>query len=218
MAVSSGTLVLATRSSHKAREIQAVLGPIYPAPITTLAALGIAATPAEEDIEAFSSFRENALAKARYFQSALAQPVLADDSGLVVDALHGAPGIFSRRFSGRSDLDGQALDDANNRTLLDRLRPVPPEDRTAHYVCAAVLLLPEAAPLVAIGACTGLIVESPRGTGGFGYDPLFFDPQEGCTFGQLPAWRKNQKSHRSRAFRALAAALHHTANGHLTPP
>jgi XTP/dITP diphosphohydrolase len=195
--------LLATRSGDKVREIRAVFGDTS---LVSLAELAIEESAAESAIECFATFRENALAKARYFADLTGLPTLADDSGLVVDALDGAPGVRSKRFSDRP-LAGTELDRANNRELLHRLTGVPPERRTARYVCAAACVAPAAHPLTAVGTCAGVILETPAGTAGFGYDPLFFLPVLGATFAEVPADVKNRQSHRARAFRALAAVL-----------
>jgi XTP/dITP diphosphohydrolase len=198
--------LLATRSGDKAREIRRILEPTG-VTVVTLDEAGIAATPAEDDIEAFDTFVANARAKARYFRAHTDLPVLADDSGIEVTALDGAPGVRSKRFSGRSDLGGAALDRANNETLLARLEGVPPERRAARYVCAAVALFPDGREVVALGAVAGFINDRPVGAGGFGYDPLFYRPDQRGTFGELDPAAKNRISHRSRAFRALATYL-----------
>jgi XTP/dITP diphosphohydrolase len=201
-------LVLATRSADKAREIRAILAGARH-PILTLEETGLAYDPAEEAVEDADTFLGNARAKARYYAARTGRPVVADDSGLVVDALDGAPGVYSKRFSGRADLAGLALDRANNDLLLLRLQGVPEERRTARYVCAAVLAWPgdPRPPLAAIGTCEGLIATAASGDGGFGYDPLFLVPELGATFGTLPADEKNRRSHRGRAFRALAGLI-----------
>lgn len=198
--------LLASRSEDKAREIARILAPVG-ITVETLAAAGVPTSAEEDDIEAFDTFATNAIAKARYFAERTGRPVLADDSGIKVDALGGAPGVRSRRFSGRSDLSGQALDDANNAALLERLTGLPPERRRARYVCAAVALTPGHAPVVAVGSVSGTVLDAPRGAGGFGYDPLFLPDGENLTFGELPPAAKDRISHRSRAFRALATAL-----------
>jgi XTP/dITP diphosphohydrolase len=205
--------VLATRSVHKQREIQDILR--GHARIITLDQAGIPATGAEEGIEAFETFRENALAKARYFHHLSGIPAIADDSGIMFDALGGAPGVRSRRFSNRSDLDGTALDLANNALAVEKLRDVPAAERTAHYMCVAALVMGEAGSdaatgehvAIAVGSCSGLFVSEPRGDGGFGYDPHFLLPAIGRTFGELSLPEKHRFSHRARAFRALAPAL-----------
>src|SRR5690606_3518726 len=111
----------------------------------------------------------------------------------------------TKRFSGRTDLRGRELDEANNRTLLERLHGIPPDRRGARYVCAAVLARGHDGLLVGIGSCRGEIAAAPVGSGGFGYDPLFLIPGSGRTFAQIPAAQKNRISHRARAVRALAA-------------
>jgi XTP/dITP diphosphohydrolase len=131
-------------------------------------------------------------------------PALADDSGLRVDALDGAPGVWSKRFSGRKDLSGQELDDANNAKLMSELRGQ--ENRSASYACAAAYVDGDR-ELVAMGETFGRIVDSPSGGEGFGYDPYFFSTELVKTFGDAPVGEKQAVSHRGRAFRALVAAL-----------
>jgi len=200
------TLLLATRSDHKAREIDQILAPLHIA-VTTLADLGVPPGPGEDDIEAYPTFAANAIAKARHFATSLDRVAVADDSGLRVDALEGGPGVRTKRFSGRSDLEGQALDDANNALLLEKLAGVPEADRGARYVCAAAVAWPDGRYLTALGTVRGQIAEEPRGSAGFGYDPLFHVPVLGARFAEVPAEVKNAMSHRARAFRALAATL-----------
>ncbi|NLG62911.1 MAG: non-canonical purine NTP pyrophosphatase [Candidatus Cloacimonetes bacterium] len=202
--------LVATRSRHKLEEVRTILGGSLRIhgevhELIDLVTAGIAPRPEEEDVEAFDTFRENALAKARYFFRLTGMPTIADDSGIVVHALAGEPGVRSKRLSGRSDLSGQALDEANNALLLDRLRDVPDERRGAHYVCAAALVGSGGGSVIGIGTCRGRILREPAGTGGFGYDPLFLIPDFGRSFGELPADVKHSVSHRGRAFRALAA-------------
>lgn len=196
-------LLLATRSLDKLREIRQILAHRPDLELLSLDQAGIEPDPAEEAVEAWDTFRENAIAKARFFHQRAAMAVIADDSGIEVAALGGAPGVRSRRFSGRADLAGLALDQANNQLLLERLRDLPPERRAARYVCAAVLLLPGRPPACALGSCAGTILESPRGSAGFGYDPLFLVPGVGRSFGELDPDEKHRYSHRARAFRAL---------------
>ncbi len=199
--------LLATRSPDKLREIREILAPTG-VQLVSLRELSVPATPEEDAIEVFETFRENALAKARYFTRITGLPTLADDSGLEVDALGGAPGVYTKRFSGRTDLAGKALDQANNALLLERLVGVPPERRGARYVCAAAAAFLDGDVLVAVGTTPGVIAPTPSlGTGGFGYDPLFFVPQLGATFADVSADEKHARSHRARAFRALASAL-----------
>ncbi len=199
--------LLASRSPDKLREIREILAPTG-VQLVSLRELDVPATPEEDAIEAFETFRENARAKARYFAGLTALPTRADDSGLEVDALAGAPGVYTKRFSGRADLAGKALDLANNALLLERLAGVPVERRGARYVCAAAAAVPDGHLLVAVGTTPGVIAQAPsHGTGGFGYDPLFFVPDLGATFADVSAAAKHARSHRARAFRALASAL-----------
>ena len=130
--------------------------------------------------------------------------MLADDSGLEVIALGGRPGVRSKRWSGRSDLEGQVLDDANNAKLLEELADV--DDRRARYVCAAAFV-DRWGELVSRGTTDGQVLRAPRGCGGFGYDPYFFSAELGMTFGEASPEAKERVSHRGRAFRALLAAL-----------
>ncbi len=194
-------VLVATRNADKLREIRQVLAGHAGIELIDLREAAIPESPAEDEVEAFESFEENALAKARYFATRSGMPTLADDSGLCVDALGGAPGVRSRRFSGRADLRGAELDRANNALLLERLAEVPEAERTARYVCAAAVVFPLAVERVFRGTCEGVILPEPRGSGGFGYDPLFLVPEEGATFGELPPERKDRLSHRGRAIR-----------------
>ena len=199
----SDPYLLATRSAGKLRE----LGPLFAIAgihVLTLDGAGIAESASEAAIEAFSTFEENALAKARYFRDRSGLPTFADDSGLEVRALRGAPGVRSKRWSGRGDLTGVELDDANNAELLRSLRSV--SDRRAKYVCAAALASKDT-ELVRRGEVEGRLLEEPRGGGGFGYDPLFFSTELGMTFGEASLADKEGVSHRGRAFRALLQAM-----------
>ena len=170
----------------------------------TLDDAGIAASADEEHIEIFDTFEENALAKARYFHEKSGMPTMADDSGLSVRVLHGAPGVFSKRYSGRDDLSGQDLDDANNAKLLNALRGM--DDTSASYSCAAAFV-DDDGECVATGETHGRVIDEARGTHGFGYDPYFFSTELGKTFGEAMVEEKEEVSHRGRAFRALVAAL-----------
>lgn len=202
------TLLLATRSDHKAVEIRRILsGAIGGIAVETLADRGIEPREEEEGIEVFETFRENALAKARYFARRAGVPTMADDSGLRVDALGGQPGVRTKRFSGRTDLEGQPLDDANNRLLLEKLEGVADEGRGARYVCCAAVAWPDGRSLATLGTVSGRIARDLRGEGGFGYDPLFHVPALDARFAEVPPEAKDAMSHRARAFRALASAL-----------
>jgi XTP/dITP diphosphohydrolase len=203
-------LLIATRSADKLKEIRAVLGSAVQARLLTLDDVAIAASPAEDDIEIHSTFIENAVAKAQYFAEISGMRVIADDSGLCVAALAGAPGVRTKRFAideafvGR-DVAGKQLDDANNQLLLEKLRGVAESARAAHYVCAAAFADAVGRITTSLGTCTGSIAFQPRGSGGFGYDPLFLIPDLAVTFAQLSREQKHAHSHRARAFRALAS-------------
>ena len=209
-----GPLLLATRSAHKAEEIRRILKPLT-LDVESLADVGVEPEPEEESIEVHETFRDNALAKARWFAARTGRVTLADDSGLRVDALDGAPGVHTKRFSGRTDLEGEPLDQVNNQLLLQKLQDVPDQRRGAHYVCCAAVAWPSdqgrtGRSLTATGTVRGRIAREPRGEGGFGYDPLFHVPELDARFAEVPAQVKNDISHRARAFRALAALLART--------
>jgi XTP/dITP diphosphohydrolase len=200
-------LIVATGNPGKLREFRALLSDL-PFELHGLGELGIA--PPEET---GASFLENALLKARHAAAAAAPlrgspaagvAAIADDSGLEVDALGGAPGIFSARYAGAG-----ADDAANNAKLLSALAGTPPTLRRARYRCALVFVCgaEDSAPLVAEGVWEGIILESPRGSGGFGYDPYFWLPELGMTAAQLEPSDKNRLSHRGIAMRALRAQL-----------
>ncbi len=220
-------VLLATRSAHKLEEIREILADagLGYAPgekaldgpgieLVGLDDLGIAPAPAEDDLEPYDTFEANALSKARYFHRLTGRPTLADDSGLAVDALDGGPGVRSKRFSPAAVagvVTGQPRDDANNEHLLERLDGVPTPERTARYVCAVAFIGPDGEESTLRGEVEGRITEAPSGTGGFGYDPLFFVPDLGRTFGDASAAEKHALSHRGRAFRAILPRLHAVA-------
>ena len=197
-------LVVATRNADKLREIKEILADALFVEIVGLDDIGIHYTPEEDDLECFDTFEDNARAKARFFARRCGLPTLADDSGLCVDALGGAPGVRSRRFASATD---SAQDRENNELLLSRLHGVTETERTARYVCAIALVSSSGEEQVVSGACEGRILSEPRGSGGFGYDPLFFIPEEDMTFGELPPRRKNSISHRARALHTLRRQL-----------
>lgn len=172
--------------------------------VLDLTEAGIVEDPAEDALEVYESFEENALAKGRYFFGLSGVPVVADDSGIEVAALGGQPGVRSKRWSERPDLSGQALDDENNRLLLSRLAGAA--DRRARYVCAAAFVS-AAGEVVRRGEVTGRITVDPRGVNGFGYDPYFESDELGCTFGEASMAEKARVSHRARAFSALIGAI-----------
>jgi XTP/dITP diphosphohydrolase len=195
------TVLLATRNRHKLREIQDLLSGASIRLIGPEEA-GLASDPAEDAVEAHDSFEENALAKARWFRGRCGLPTIADDSGLCVDALNGGPGVRSRRFAPEAVRGRRDEDTANNAWLLERLRDVPDEMRGAHYRCA-LALVDASATLVVVGRVYGRIAREERGTGGFGYDPLFALAESGSTYGELPAGVKAATSHRAEAVRRL---------------
>jgi XTP/dITP diphosphohydrolase len=198
--VSRPRLLVATHSEHKLRELRDLLA-LRNGDLVTLDEAGVT----DEPVEDADTFEGNAAIKARAGLAATGLPTLADDSGIEVDALDGAPGVRTRRYAGED-----ATDDDNNRKLLGALAGLPPERRGARYVCALVLAMPDE-PLVTVrGECAGRIATEPRGTGGFGYDPIFEpegEPPGGRTFGQWTAEAKNEISHRARAARAMAPFL-----------
>lgn len=201
-------LLVATRSAGKMREIRRILADVPGLRIADLQGVGIEPDPAEDELEPYETFAENALSKARYFFARSGLPTVADDSGLEVDALGGAPGVRTKRFAPAVGLTGQALDDANNRHLVDRLSGVEPGERTARYVCVAALVEDaDSEPLVTRGEAAALVSCEPRGSGGFGYDPHMFDPELGKTFAEMSGPEKDGRSHRGAAFGALARAL-----------
>jgi len=199
-------LLVATRNPGKVRELRDILARYPELDVVGLEDLGVPESPDEDAVEAFETFEENAQAKARYYAALTGELTLADDSGICVDALDGAPGVRSRRFAGEEESRGVRQDEANNRLLLRLLAGVPPERRTARYVCVAALA-GQGWDDVFVGTCDGVVIDAPRGNGGFGYDPLFWMPEEGMTFGELPPARKSEVSHRGRAVRAAAEAL-----------
>jgi XTP/dITP diphosphohydrolase len=189
-------VVVASSNAGKLREFVALLAGLD-FEVVAQSELGI-----EAAAEPHLTFLENALAKARHASQRSGLPALADDSGLCVAALNGAPGVHSARFAGPT-----ADDVANNAELLRRLQDHG--DRRAHYTCVlvAVASADDSEPLVADARWQGEILRSPRGSGGFGYDPLFFVPERGCTAAELPVHEKNRISHRGQAMRDLARRL-----------
>ena len=206
-------LLIATRSAGKMREIRRILEEVPDLDVLGLDDAGIEYRPEEEGLEPHDTFEENALSKARYFAARSGLPTVADDSGIAVDALGGAPGVRSKRFASDgggvpADLDGQPLDDANNRHLVALLRDVPAHERTARYVCVAALVMSDTSmPTYFRGEAHGRIVDEPAGAGGFGYDPYVFNEELGRTYAQMTPDEKDACSHRGAAFQALAAHL-----------
>ena len=203
-------MLLATRSAHKAREVRRILAGegLEGRSVVTLEDAGIPWTRAEEDLEPHDTFEENAASKARYFARLTGLATVSDDSGLEVDGLGGAPGVRTKRFAPPGRYPGLSRDDANNRYLVERLNGMPPPARGARYVCVACLADPlSGSASYYRGEAGGRIIASARGAGGFGYDPLFFCPELDRTYAELTPAEKDARSHRGKAFRALAAAL-----------
>jgi XTP/dITP diphosphohydrolase len=204
-------VVVATRNRGKLREIVPLLAE-YDLGFDLLTIDDVA--PTAELREDELTFEGNALAKARQAAAATGLPALADDSGLEVDALQGAPGVFSARYAGPG-----ATDEANNAKLLAALRDVPDDRRGARYRCVAAFVDPaRGIELARAGDCEGRILSAPRGQGGFGYDPLFIVSTRGqqLTMAEIPLDEKNRLSHRAAAFRSLAVALSQVS-GAVTP-
>lgn len=190
-------LIIASNNAHKLTEIKAILGDHFEE-ILSLREAGID----HETVEDRDTFLGNAGKKAREIAQLSGCCALADDSGLCVDALGGAPGVFSARYSG---VHGD--DRANNRKLLQELEQVPDEERGAHFTCAIVLARPDGTEIAAEGYFYGRIAHGESGSNGFGYDPLFYLPEYGCTSAELAPEEKNRISHRANALRKLLEAL-----------
>lgn len=200
-----GEILLATRNPDKVRELTVLLGDLG-IRIRTLADF-----PTVPEIEEDGTTCEaNALKKARETASATGIPSIADDTGLEVDALGGRPGVFAARYAGE-----HATYEDNCRKLLKELDGVPPSRRTARFITVAALAVPGGHTQVASGTLVGVIAERCIGTQGFGYDPVFFVPELGCTLAELTAEKKNRISHRAKAFRSMADILRPLAAGKL---
>ena len=204
-------MLVATRSAGKLRELRAIFS-AFDLEFVDPAAMGIPETRAEDALESFDTFEENALAKARYFfEVSGGLPTFGDDSGMSVDVLGGEPGVYSKRWSGREDLKGKALDDANNAKLVARMKdarrrnPARYTD-TGKYVSVAVFK-DDAGEVIRRGEIEGRVLTLPRGNEGFGYDAYFEAPDLGGTFAESTIEKTAATSHRARAFRALLAAL-----------
>jgi XTP/dITP diphosphohydrolase len=197
-------LLVATRNPGKAREIRELLAGL-PFELAFPADRFLEALPEEADLERGTSYVENAVAKARYFATRGGLPTVADDSGIEVDVLGGGPGVRSARWAG---VEGIGADAANNALLLEKLAGVPEAQRAARYRCVvAFLATPSSVPEIVEATCDGYILAEPRGTGGFGYDPLFYSPELHGSFGEAAPAAKHRVSHRGRAFRALTEVL-----------
>ncbi len=191
-------LVIASNNAHKIQEIKQILGDCFET-VLSMREAGI-----DMDIdENGETFSENAQIKAAALADVLSDcAVLADDSGLMIDALDGRPGVYSARYAG---VHGD--DDANNDLVLEQMASVPDSERTGRFCCSIALLRPGQDPIVTEGFIEGRILHERRGTGGFGYDPLFFIPEAGKTMAELTPEEKNAISHRSRALAALKQVL-----------
>ena len=188
-------LVLATKNQGKVIEFRRILEELG---ATNLEVIGLDSFPEIGEIEETgSTFEENSLLKARTISAITGLPALADDSGICVDYLNGAPGIYSARYSGAGDV-------ANNMKLLEELKSVPEENRTAYFICVAAYVRPDGFEKVAEGRFFGTILYETRGSGGFGYDPLFKPEGMNCSAAELSASQKDQISHRGKALRAIA--------------
>jgi XTP/dITP diphosphohydrolase len=188
-------ILLATRNPKKLVELQRIL--------VEVDLVGLDDVPAYEEVpESGLTFEENALIKAREGAARTGLPTVADDSGLAVDALNGMPGVFSARWSGR-----HGDDRANLELLLAQIADVPDGYRGAAFVCAAALALPDGRSAIVDGRMTGHLIRSPRGSGGFGYDPIFVAGGESRTNAELSPAEKDAISHRGKAFRALAEII-----------
>lgn len=196
-------VVLATRNAHKVEEVQEILA-------AAGAAIELLPLPDEapDVVEHGLTFAENALLKARSGARFTGRPAIADDSGICVDVLNGMPGIFSAHWAGRT-----RDDNANLALLLDQIADIDDAHRGAAFVCAAALVLPDRTERVVEGRVEGTIAHEPRGTGGFGYDPIFRPAGSAGSMAELPAAEKHAISHRGRAFRALVPVLHELVAG-----
>lgn len=187
---------LASRNAKKLDELRRILGEVIP----DIEVVGLADVPAyDEPAETEPTFEGNALIKARAGLRVTGLPTLADDSGLCVDELHGMPGVLSARWAGLAKDDA-----ANNRLLLEQLADTPDERRGAVFMCAVAFCVPDGPESVVFGEMKGQVLRTPRGDGGFGYDPLFVPDGETRTSAELPAGEKDLISHRGRSLRAVA--------------
>ncbi len=194
--------VLASGNKKKIAEVRRIIAEISPSSeLLSLSEIGFDGDITEDG----DTFEANALIKARV-PASMGYVGIADDSGICVDALGGAPGVYSARYSGATE----NADEKNNEKLISELRDVPYENRTAHYACALACVFPDKygiEPIVTFGTCEGRIVFEPKGQGGFGYDPYFFREEEGKTMAELTAAEKDAISHRGKALRAFAEKI-----------
>ncbi len=191
------TYILASKNAHKAQEIKAILGDGYQ--ILTQLDAGVGEVDVVED---GTTFEENAAKKAETIMKLTGKPTIADDSGLCVDYLDGAPGVYTARYAGENATDGE-----NIQKLLTALKGVPCQKRGAQFVCVIALAEPEKPTRLFRGECPGRITESPQGEDGFGYDPIFYYEKYAMTLAEMEPHIKNAISHRSAALRKMAGAL-----------
>ncbi|AUS97912.1 non-canonical purine NTP pyrophosphatase [Clostridium thermosuccinogenes] len=189
--------LVATKNKGKLKEIEEILAGL-PFEVVSMEQAGI-----DKDIEEYgTTFEENAMIKAKELHRLTGEMVMADDSGLEVDYLNGAPGIYSARFAGEG-----ATDEDKNKKLLELLEGVPFEKRSARFVCVIAVVFPDGRSFTVKGTCDGYIGFVPQGTNGFGYDPLFFLPEYNMTTAQLDPDEKNKISHRGKALKAMVEKL-----------
>jgi XTP/dITP diphosphohydrolase len=191
-------IALATHNAHKVGEIWAILAPLVPG-LTRESVVSAGELGAPAPVEDGTSFAENALIKARALCAATGLPAIADDSGIAVDVMGGAPGIFSALWCGRHGADAENL-----QLLLDQMADIPAANRGAAFVCAAVLVKPDGTEVVEMGTVRGALATTASGRNGFGYDPIFIPDGYSVTSAELEPEEKNRISHRAAAFRALA--------------
>jgi XTP/dITP diphosphohydrolase len=191
-------VIIATKNPGKAREFEHIFAP------RGIAVKTLLDYPEIEDVEETgSSFEENAALKAESVSQQLNKMVIGDDSGLIVDALNGRPGIYSARYAGEKPKSDQK----NLEKVLLELRGVPEDERTARFYCALAVALPGKETITVAGTCEGRILEEQRGTNGFGYDPIFYVPEKRCTMAELSSDEKNKISHRANALKKLEGIL-----------
>ncbi|WP_316570887.1 XTP/dITP diphosphatase [Neobacillus sp. YIM B06451] len=190
-------ILIATKNAGKAKEFEAIF---TARGVKVLTLLDFPDSPDVE--ETGTTFAENAILKAETISKKLGKPVIGDDSGLIVDALDGRPGIFSARYAGE-----QKNDDANIDKVLSELKGVPDEKRTARFFCALAMAVPGKETITVEGTCEGRILEERRGTNGFGYDPVFYVTELGRAMAELSKDEKNAISHRANAMKALERVL-----------
>ncbi|MEW6113819.1 MAG: XTP/dITP diphosphatase [Thermodesulfobacteriota bacterium] len=190
-------ILIATRNKGKVREIRDLVADL---PVAFLSLDDLPDAP--DVVEDAETFEGNALKKATILAQATGIPALADDSGLCVDALGGRPGVHSARYAGEGASDADRI-----AKLLNEMRDVPEQQRSARFVCALALAWPGGESKMFMGTCEGRITHEPRGLGGFGFDPVFYFPEAGCTFAEMDRQAKNQVSHRGKALWQLAEYL-----------